>query len=63
MMPVDVSTCGANTTAGFSRWIVFTTSSTSCGANWGVDELSVGCPRMTMVSDGMPVCSKMSVHL
>ena len=63
MIPVLVSTCGANTTAGFSLWIVLTTSSMSWGENWGWDELSTGWPRRTIVSEGMPVCSKMSVHL
>ena len=57
-MPLAVSTCGANTTSGFSAWMRATTSSTGAGAKGAVAPLPVRRAIITVSSAGIPPISK-----
>mmetsp|Transcript_29684 Transcript_29684/g.75434 ORF Transcript_29684/g.75434 Transcript_29684/m.75434 type:complete len:288 (-) Transcript_29684:110-973(-) len=61
-MPVEVSTCGAKSTAGFSLAIIASSSSIGHGAYCAWMPGPCGCALTMMCSDGMSHVSKMCVH-
>ena len=60
--PAEVSTCGANTTSGFSARICATTASIGAGENAACGPLSLCRALITWVSAVNPPASKIWLH-